>query len=119
MDDEVYWLLELAIQPGKRDEFHQLMLDMVDVTQANEPGTLNYEWSISADGKVCHIYERYQDSAAVLIQLSTFGTHFADRFFALLTPTRFVIYGSPSLQVKEALDGFGPVYLAPIGGFHR
>lgn len=119
MNHEVYWLLELAIQPGKRDEFHQLMLDMVDVTQANEPGTLNYEWSISSDGTACHIYERYQDSAAVLTHLSTFGTHFADRFFALLTPTRFAIYGSPSAELKQALAAFSPLYLVSVGGFHR
>lgn len=119
MNNEVYWLLELAIQPGKRSEFHQLMSDMIDVTQANEPDTLNYEWSVSSDETVCHIYERYQDSAAVLIHLSTFGTHFADRFFALLTPTRFVIYGSPSAELKQALSGFNPTYLTSAGGFHR
>ncbi len=119
MNSNVHWLLELNIQPGRENDFQALMAEMVSATQENEPGTLNYEWSTSADGKVCHIYERYADSAAVMTHIGTFGKRFASRFLEILKPTRFVVYGSPSSEVKDALAGFKPVYMQPVGGFSR
>ena len=118
MNAQVYWTLELEDQGGS-DEFTTLMNDMVGATQANEPGTLNYEWSTSADGKVCHIYERYVDSAAVMTHLGNFGEKYAGRFLEILKPTRFVVFGSPSEEVKEALAGFSPTYMQTAAGFGR
>jgi hypothetical protein len=56
--------LSFAIIPGRFEDFKTLMAAIVDATQKNEPGTLNYEWAISDERQVCHVYERYQDSAA-------------------------------------------------------
>ncbi len=119
MKSDVYWMLELDVQAGREDDFRPLMAEMVSATQANEPGTLNYEWSTSADGKRCHLYERYVDSAAVMTHLGTFGERFAARFLEVLKPIRLVVYGSPSPAVKGALAGFNPVYMEAVGGFSR
>ena len=72
MNSNVYWMLELDVQPGRENDLRVLMAEMVSATQANESGALNYEWSTSADGKVCHIYQRYADSAAVMTHLGPF-----------------------------------------------
>jgi quinol monooxygenase YgiN len=61
---ETYWVFEFAIIPGRFEDLKTLMAAIVDATQKNEPGTLNYEWAISDERQVCHVYERYQDSAA-------------------------------------------------------
>ena len=119
MSSHVFWMLELTVQPGKESDVRVLMQEMVDATRANEPGTLNYEWSTSTDGTVYHTYERYVDSAAVMTHLGTFGSRFAERFLAALQPTRFVVYGAPSAEVKEALAGLGPVYMETAAGFAR
>ena len=66
-------MLELEVQDGRENDFRALMTEMIRATEANETGTLSYEWSTSADGKQCHIYERYADSTAVLAHLATFG----------------------------------------------
>ena len=76
---EIYWVFELAINPGRFEDLKTLMADMVAATQKNEVGTLNYEWAISDDQQVCHVYERYRNSAAVLTHLKSFGTNFAVR----------------------------------------
>jgi quinol monooxygenase YgiN len=115
----VAWMLELNIQPGREQNLRVLLNEMVAATRANEPGTLDYEWSTSADGTQCHIFERYVDSAAVLIHLATFGEKYAGRFLEILKPFRFVVYGSPSQAVKEALADFNAVYMQPVGGFSR
>ncbi len=119
MSDHVHWLLEVTIKPGERDTFIALMREMVTTTQANEPDTLNYEWFISEDETSCKIYERYRDSAAVMTHLASFGANFADRFLAASEPTRFVVFGDPNEEVREALGGFGAVFMAQIGGFTR
>ena len=119
MNDNVYWLLEVVIKPGEFDSFKALMNEMVESTQVNEPNTLNYEWAISEDSQKCHLYERYADSAATMTHLATFGEKFAERFMAAVEPTRFMVYGNPSNDVKEALSGFGAVFMTPFGGFAR
>ena len=119
MSDNIFWLLELEVKPGQSDNFRQLMGEMVESVQANEPNTLNYEWTISKDQQSCHIYERYTDSAAVMTHLGNFGANFADRFMACLEATSFHVYGNSSDEVREALSAFGPVFLTPIGGFAR
>ena len=119
MNGNVAWMLELTIQPGRSDHFRALMTEMVAATKANEPGTLAYEWNTSADGTVCHLYERYVDSAAALIHAGTFGAKFASRFLDIMKPTRLVVYGSPSAELKAGLAGFGPIFLGPADGFSR
>ncbi len=119
MSDHVYWVLELVVKSGEADNFKALMNEMVETTRANEPDTLNYEWTLSADGATCHIYERYADSAATMTHLASFGANFADRFLAAVEPTRFTVYGNPSAEVREALGAFGAAYMTPAAGFAR
>jgi quinol monooxygenase YgiN len=119
MNPHVYWLLELEIQPGRAKDFRTLMDEMVAATRADEPGALNYEWSTSADGKRCHIFERYADSGAVMAHMATFGARFASRFFEILKPLHLDVYGSPDDAVKNAFASSGPAYLESAGGFSR
>ncbi len=86
MNDAVHLLLALNIKEGELDNFKALVKEMVDATQANEPGTLNYEWFLSDDEKTCHLYERYADSAATMTHLASFGQNFAVRIMAAVEP---------------------------------
>jgi quinol monooxygenase YgiN len=119
MGDAVSWVLELAVKPGKLDEFRSLMKTMVDSTQGDEPGTLAYEWFIDDDGTNVHIYERYADSDALLAHVGNFGAKFAPHFMGCVDIVRFTIYGEPSDDVRGALGAFGPSYLRTFGGFAR
>ncbi len=119
MSETVQWVLEVAIKQGELDNFKALMNEMVEATQANEPNTTMYEWFISDDDQTCHTCERYADSAATMTHLASFGENFAERLLAAVAPTRLVVYGNPSAQVREALAGFGAVHMAQIGGFAR
>src|SRR5260370_2347381 len=83
---EVYLVIELAINLGRFEDLKTLMADMVEATQKNEVGTLNYEWAISDDHQVCHAYERYRDSAAFRTHLESFGANFPFRPMEALTP---------------------------------
>jgi len=119
MSEHVFWNLECDIKEGQLDNLKALITEMVAATQSNEPGALNYEFSISDDGQKLHLLERYADSDAALMHLSNFGAHFAGRFFATSDIKRFTVYGSPNEQARKALSQSGARFMAPLGGFSR
>lgn len=119
MSTHVIWTLDMQVAPGRLDELRALMHEMATATEANEPGTLDYEWSLSEDGTTCHLFERYADCAAAEIHIATFGEKYAARFMELLTPTRVILYGAPNAAVREALAPVGAVYFPPAAGFSR
>jgi quinol monooxygenase YgiN len=117
MSEEIYWLLEVEILPGELENFKTVARDLIASTKP-EPGTLGYEWALSDDGTVCHIYERYRNSAALVAHVHSFGSC-AERFLQACRPTRFHVYGTPNEDAKAALADFHPVYFSPLGGFSR
>jgi quinol monooxygenase YgiN len=119
MNTHVCWMLEMQVREGRGDDLRALMAEMASATEANEPGTLDYEWSLSADGRTCHLWERYADSAAALVHGATFASRYAARFLDVLAPVRLTLYGSPSDEVKAALAAFSPVLMHPVAGFSR
>ena len=119
MSENVYWILEVAVQPGQVEAFKAMAQEMSAATKANEPGTLGYHWNAAADGTTFHIFEHYKDSASCMVHLGNFGKNFAARFMPLVKPVRFTVYGTPSDDVKKAIGGLGPVYTQPIDGFLR
>ena len=119
MEDQVSWVLELAVKPGELDAFKTLLAEMVDGTTTDEPNTLVYQWFISDDGGTVQSYEKYADSEALVSHVNGFMARWAERFLAAVDVTRFTVYGNPNAAAKELLDGFGAAYLGPLGGFSR
>lgn len=119
MTNDIYWVLEAEIKAGEVEHLRSLITEMVGATKTDEPGTLNYEWFISADESTCHIYERYANSAAVMRHLGNFGEKFAKRFMSILQPSRMMVYGEPTDEVIAALGRLNAEFMAPLGGFSR
>jgi quinol monooxygenase YgiN len=117
MSEQIYWILQVAIHPGKLDDFRAVARDLIAKTQS-EPGTLGYQWNLSEDKTICHIYERYQNAEALLTHVKSFGD-FATRFMEACYPTRFHVYGPANEAVKAALADFHPIYFSELGGFSR
>jgi quinol monooxygenase YgiN len=115
--EEVYWMLVLKIASGQEARFKELSAKLVASAQEEE-GCLNYEWSLTADGGTCHIYERYADSAAV--KLHGERSHaLVGQLLAVSAPVSFGLFGAPDDDVKRELAGLNPVLLTPLGGFAR
>lgn len=119
MSNHVYWMLEATINDGKMDDLKSLMADMVEATKNDEPGTLNYEWSLGPDNKTLHVFERYEDSVATMIHIGNFGSKFAERLMSCVTPTAFKLYGNPDQSVLDGVAALGAVVFSSIGGFSR
>jgi quinol monooxygenase YgiN len=119
MAGSIFYDFEVTIKPGQLENFKILMKDMVEATWANEPRTLGYEWCISSDGKTCHTYERYVDSAAALTHLKSVGEKFSARYFEAVEAKHLVVCGSPDDELKAIFDRLNAVYLTPAAGFTR
>ena len=126
MSDNVFFIVELDVKPGQIGDLRGVMREMADLTRAGEPGTLNYEWFLTADGTACHIFERYADPAAAVVHSATFPAELSQRAQAFL-PTRLTAYGTITEEIqqkrieplRQALPGLPVVYLYPLGGFAR
>jgi len=118
MSEQVSFVVELAVEPGELDEFKALMAELIESARA-ESGTLAYEFFVSEDGGAVHVYERYADSAAILVHAKTLGEKYGARLMAVATPKRTIVFGTPSAEAQKALSMLGPTYLEPLGGFSR
>lgn len=104
---------------GQLEEFKSVASAMTAGTET-EPGTLGYEWFVSADGKHYRLVETYADAAAV-------EAHFAGpvvqegvpKLAAVCTVDGFEFYGDPGATVREMAAGFGAVVFEYALGIGR
>ena len=110
--------VELSIKEGKLDDFKALVNTMIKMTDVNEPNTLVYEYYINEDGTECHLLETFKDSDAFMVHMGNVSHKF-DTLFESATMTRAKIYGSPSAELKQALDPLGVQYFSHFNGVTR
>jgi len=99
--------VDLTISEGRLDAFQEIARVMVAGSQ-KEPGTLEYEWYLSADRRTCRLLEAYTDANAAL-------AHFTGPVVQELVPkllktasvSGFEVYGDPGPRLTEMLAGFG------------
>jgi quinol monooxygenase YgiN len=109
MSEQIVWCVVLAVKPGQFDNFLKLTEEMV-VSTRNERGVLSYRRFVSDDNKIVHAHERYADSDTALMHLQNFGEKFAKRFLSMVDRMRFMVYGTPSAELKVLLDGFDAIF---------
>ncbi|HVW20969.1 MAG TPA: antibiotic biosynthesis monooxygenase [Opitutaceae bacterium] len=115
--EQVYWIVSGTIHDGQEAAFRAISARLVESTRA-EPGALNYEWSVAADGRTFHIFERYADSGAVVVHRERSG-ELVKQLYSIATRKSFVLYGNPSKEVAELVVSRDPLVMRPLGGFGR
>jgi quinol monooxygenase YgiN len=119
MHEHVFWILEANIKDGQLDELKALMREMVEGTQRDEPGALNYEWIIADDGTSLHLYERYADPDAVMVHRGNFAQKYSERFLTCVTITKTTLYGNLTSEIRDAFGSSDRVYMSMADGFAR
>lgn len=117
MNENIFWVLITKIKEGETGNLKALISEMTESTKVNEPGAINFEWFISSDEKFCHLYERYENSAATVTHLRNFTKNYAKRFMECLEVKSFMVYGKPSEEVIKMMSPLGVVFMEPAGGF--
>jgi quinol monooxygenase YgiN len=114
MNGQICWHVELVIKPGRLESFRALTGEMVESAR-RELGILSYQRFVGEDGS--SRYERYADSTAALTHLGIFAKKFAEPFQDMVERKCFFVFGYPTAELKEALDGYGAIYFKPFGDF--
>jgi len=117
MSQPIRWVLVVEVLPAQLINFKNVVSDLVASTE-KEPETLGYEFYMSENDTVCHIYERFANSAAIMAHGATFTKH-AERFLAACKPIRFEVYGNPSQEARAAIADLKPTYFLHLAGFTR
>jgi quinol monooxygenase YgiN len=109
----VRFMVDFTIVDGKFETFERISKEMIAVSQ-NEPGTLAYDWYLSADRMRCRLYESYTDGDAVLAHLS--GPAVQTLVPQLLETSKlagFEVYGDPGPAASKMLAGLGAELFQP------
>jgi quinol monooxygenase YgiN len=116
--DDTFWRLEVNINPGKLDDFIAVAHDLFR-TMDGEAGTLGYGYYLNDDKTVCHIHEHYRDSKILIVHAENFGKVFAERFMAACTPSKLILYGTPSATAKEVMKQYGATYFTKVEHYNE
>lgn len=117
MQDEIYSIYHLALDPADFPAFEALVAQIVAASR-EEPDTLAYEYVVNADRSAVHIVERYR-LPGLLPHVETTFAPFAEAFLSLARIEALFVYGRPTPEIRAKLDGFGATYLTPFDGFTR
>jgi quinol monooxygenase YgiN len=99
--------VDLTINEGKLAAFDGIAQEMVEESR-KEPGTLGYEWFLSADRKRCRLLETYADANAVLAHFSgPVVQELVPKLLGTASVTGFEVCGDPGPKVREMLAPFG------------
>jgi len=116
MFENIGWIVETKLKPGKQAEFEAVMNEIVAKTR-EEKGTLNYQYYLSDDGDVL-VYERFADVESAHIPVSNWDK-FAERWIAAAEPTRMVHLGNLPEELRARHSALAPLWLKAFGGFQR
>ena len=114
----VAYIIEFTIQDGKTQEFSEKAAGYTEAVQANEPGTLEYQWWLSEDQGRCLLKETFSSSEALLTHLENVGPSLPD-LLAIAPITRWEVFGDVSADARTALDSLGAVYVTHLVGYER
>ena len=98
----------LKITPGKMDAFKKVAHSCVERVKQKDKGTIQYDWFYNEAKSECVVRERYVDSDAVLDHMANVGDLLSG--LVALSTISLDIYGHPSENLKNALEGFDVCY---------
>ena len=112
MTDNIYWTIGAQIKDGHLENMKKAIESCVEVTRT-EPGVLSYDFWLSDDSAKVYIFERYQNSDAVLAHMGNVGD-LLGAFFECVNLEPIVIMGDCSQTVKEAFAAFGASHVTAL-----
>jgi quinol monooxygenase YgiN len=112
-------LLGLDIHDGKFSDFEAVAQKMVAVSE-KEPGTLCYEFLLSADRKHCRLVEVYTDVAAITAHFKGPAVQqFVPQLFKVSNLVLIEMYGDPGPEVTAMAAALNPAVFTAWHGFDR
>jgi len=115
----VRFTVSLTIHEGKFEAFQATAKELIAGSR-KEPGTLGYEWYLSADRKRCRVLETYADESAMLAHLTgPVVQSLVPKLLELVSVDGFEVYGTPGAKGTEMLGGWGAQMFAFWDGIKK
>jgi quinol monooxygenase YgiN len=120
VSNSIHFRALVTIQKGKREEYKKLVQDMSKAVEANEPGTLHYQFYLNRDETKCIVNEIYTNSEATLAHINGVASQtILPKIHKVSRISRLDVYGSPSKELQKVLaDVVSQTYI-PFAGFSR
>ena len=125
MPDPIVFVSHSRVKDGRLEDFRGFLREGARVLEADKPGTVVFLAYVDASGTEATIVHAFPDADAMDAHLQGVDerTGAAD---AYIETTGYEIYGTPSPQVLEAMQGFAasegvPLSIRPdhVGGYLR
>jgi quinol monooxygenase YgiN len=111
--------VDLTINEGKLDAFESVARTMVTGSQ-KEPGTLGYDWYLSADRRKCRLLELYIDANAALAHFNgPVVKELVPKLMETASVGGFEVYGEPGPKLRGMLAAFGAEIFGLAQGLER
>jgi quinol monooxygenase YgiN len=102
----VRFTVDLTINAEKFDKFESIVQAMLAATR-NEPGTLGYDWCLSADRTRCRLLETYADANAVMAHMTGPAVReLVPKLLEVSSFSSFEVYGDPGPEAAQVLARF-------------
>jgi quinol monooxygenase YgiN len=119
-NSSIHFRALVTIVKGKREEYKKLVQEMSRTVEANEPGTLHYQFYLNRDETKCIVNEIYADSEATLAHINGVASQtILPKIHNVSRISRLEVYGNPSEELqKELAYDVSQTYI-PFAGFSR
>ncbi|RIK09830.1 MAG: hypothetical protein DCC49_05285 [Acidobacteria bacterium] len=117
MDKQVALHLELKVNDGQLETIKSVMAEMVESAEKEE-GTLGYEWFISEDESMVHVFERYLDSDAAAVHGANVMP-LLPKMISAVQVVKATAFGEPSDEYRQRMASMGAEWFGTLGGFVR
>lgn len=119
MKQPVFFTVSFNIMNGRRPAFEATVREMV-AASSQEPGSLAYDFYVSADGTQCRLLEAYVDNEAAAAHLTgPVVTVLVPKLLETATLEDFEVYGDASPQVTKILTNLGAKFFPNFYGHRR
>lgn len=116
---KVLGLAELIVNPGHSPtDIEEFLLRFSRFVRKTEPGTYDFGYFISPDGKRVNLVEKYYTSSDFVHHLNNFeASNYSKEFMTLFSLNKVIISGNASDELKAKAKAYGAELRPQIGGW--
>lgn len=119
MSKEFSLIVTVKLNGPLTDEARAMLDSMTSTVEANEPGTLVYDWFLSEDGESICVLERYSDTSALMEHSKAQSPEMREQMAAMGSIDSMIVLGDIEEPMAGMLKKGGATIMAPLTGFYR
>lgn len=120
MPEKIHFRAQFTIEKDNVDKFKNLIKEMTQYVETNEPDTLEYQFYLNEDVTRCIVHETYMSSEAAISHNNSIASKtILPRIFNIAKLDRFDVYGNPNRELKNMLKALNSQIFTLFTGINR